>query len=198
LITELLFRKYFVINSLKVFALHPTVDAYRLKRGPGYYFPRRKIKRKLITTSTTTSLATEWCSMKADVTLLRQATQYRCEPRCSLPNRPSKSWIDLWIPRSFKECHHGFSSQNESMNRLISRYAPKDRTFCQSPLTSRICWPLSRQCRPRQVLMSAFYEWILNSPRNTVIMLGNMGKNEIMTSCIRSNRTKESERTWSS
>jgi hypothetical protein len=39
-----------------------------------------------------------------------------------------------------KECHHGHSSQkNESMNKLISRYVPKDLTFCQSTsLASRI------------------------------------------------------------
>ncbi len=40
-----------------------------------------------------------------------------------------------------KECHHGHSSQkNESLNTLVSRYCPKDKTFSHSTsLAGRIC-----------------------------------------------------------
>jgi hypothetical protein len=138
----------------------------------------------------------EWCSMKADVTQAATGNPVSVRrPRCSVQtgHRNHGSIVNT---EKLKECHHGFSSQNESMNRLISRYVPKDRTFCQSPLTSRICWPLSRQCRPRQVLWAPS-RMNIKLPRNTVIMLGNMGKKR-HDKLYQAQPHKRKERTWSS
>ena len=86
----------------------------------------------------------DWCAMKnADTT---QKALGELKYRCKKAN--PKMYEDLCLilkkftdTDKLKDCHHGHSSQkNESMNRLISRYVPKDRTYCQSSsLSGRVC-----------------------------------------------------------
>jgi hypothetical protein len=86
----------------------------------------------------------DWCSMKkASATVAATGNlKYRCKKENSKLYKQIVEVMDRFTnTEKLQECHHGFSSQkNESMNKVVSRYVPKDRTFCQSmSLTSRIC-----------------------------------------------------------
>jgi hypothetical protein len=84
------------------------------------------------------------CAVKnADAT---KAAIGELKHRCKKENKKMYEDISQIMDRftnteKLKECHHGCSSQkNKSMNRVISRHVPKDRTFCQSvSLHSRTC-----------------------------------------------------------
>jgi hypothetical protein len=130
------------------------VDAYRLKRNFGCWILsyhtmtfdifREKSKAVVEHHFNNHTHCGDWCAMKnADVT---KAAIGELKYRCKKENKKMYEDISQIMDRfteteKLKECHHGYSSQkNESMNRMISRYVPKDRTFCQSmSLHSRIC-----------------------------------------------------------
>jgi hypothetical protein len=86
----------------------------------------------------------EWCSVKkADAT---EASKGNLKHRCKKENKKVHEDVSQILCRfteteKLKERHHGCSSQkNESMNQLIARCVPKDRTRCQSASqTGRIC-----------------------------------------------------------
>jgi hypothetical protein len=80
-------------------------------------------------------------------------------------------------PGKLRECHHPYSSQkNESMNKLISRYVPKDGTFCKSmSLNSRVCLAVGVD----SVIHEEYYQRLFNEmktelPGNTRKMLVRM------------------------
>jgi hypothetical protein len=84
-----------------------------------------------------------WCSMKnaAATTKASGNLKYRCKVKNAKLYEDSSSVMARFSePEKLRECHHHHSSQkNESMNKLISRYAPKDWTFCHSmSLVSRV------------------------------------------------------------
>jgi hypothetical protein len=80
---------------------------------------------------------------KADLTETAAGNlKYRCKKDKPVLYKQVVEVMDRFVKQEkLRECHHGYSSQKkESMNNLISRYVPKDRTYCQSlSLTSRIC-----------------------------------------------------------
>jgi hypothetical protein len=130
------------------------VDAYRLKRNFGYWILsyhtmtfdifREKSKAVVEHHFNNHTHCGDWCAMKnADAT---KAAIGELKCRCKKENKKMHGDISQIMDRfteteKLKECHHECSSQkNESMNRMISRYVKKDRTFCQSmPLHSRTC-----------------------------------------------------------
>jgi hypothetical protein len=82
-------------------------------------------------------------------------------------------------PAKLHECHHRYSSQkNESMNKVISRYVPKDRTFCKSmSLSSRVCLAVGLD----SVSHEEYYQRLFNEtksdmPENKRRMLAKMSK----------------------
>jgi hypothetical protein len=130
------------------------VDACRLKRNFGHWtlschtmtsdMFREKSKAVVEHHFNNHTHCGDWCAMKnADAT---KAAIGELKHRCKKENKKMHEDISQIMDRfteteKLKECHHGCSSQkNESMNRVISRHVPKDRTFCQSmSLHSRTC-----------------------------------------------------------
>jgi hypothetical protein len=168
------------------------VDAYRLKRNFGYWllsyhtkdFDTFQQKSKAVVEHHFNNHAhcDDWCSMKkADATQTAIGNlKYRCkindkkmyEDMCKVLHRFTES-------AKLKECHHGYSSQkNESMNQLISRYVPKDKTFCQSmSLNSRICLAVGVDSVGHEEYYERLFEKMkIPFPDNTRIMLRSMKK----------------------
>jgi hypothetical protein len=150
------FGKYVfgLANAPKSTSTCTMVDAYRLKRNFGYWllsycqkdFDIFLDKSKAVVEHhfNNHENCDDWCSMKeADSTTeARGNLKYRCKKEDAKLYVQIRDVLSCFTGTGkLRECHHRYSSQkNESMNKLISRYVPKDRTFCKSmSLHSRVC-----------------------------------------------------------
>jgi hypothetical protein len=171
------------------------VDAYRLKRNFGYWlmsynkeqFDIFQMKSKAVVEHHFNNHVhcDSWCTMK-NADPKKTATgnlKYRCKVKNHLLYKQIRDIMDRFTETGkLKECHHTFSSQkNESMNKLISRFVPKDRTFSRSmSLGSRVCLAVGID----SVGHAEYYDRILAEmsvtfPANTRTMLTRMtGKRE--------------------
>jgi hypothetical protein len=90
-----------------------------------------------------------------------------------------------------RECHHRYSSQkNESMNKLISRYVPKDRMFCKSmSLHSRVCLAVGvDSVSHEEYYQRLFNEMKTEMPGNTRKMLERMSNRKNTIDITRPNQ----------
>jgi hypothetical protein len=179
-------------NSPQKISICTMVDAYRLKRNFGYWlmsyhtepFDIFKARSKAVVEHhfNNHTYCEDWCSMKK-ATSTQAATgnlKYRSKIDNPILYKQVVEVMERFVSEEkLRECHHGFSSQkNESMNKLISRYVPKDRTFSQSmSLASRICLAVGVD----SVGHESYYKRLLGNmnislPKNTTIMLRNMKK----------------------
>jgi hypothetical protein len=131
------------------------VDAYRLKRNFGYWLLsyhtsefdifQEKSKAVLEHHFNNHAHCNDWCAMKKANAITQAARgnlKYRYKKEHPKLYKDLCQTVEHFTEtKKLRECHHGYSCQrNESLNRLISQFVPKDRTFCQSmSLTSRIC-----------------------------------------------------------
>jgi hypothetical protein len=117
------------------------VDAYRLKHDFGYWllsycqkdFDMFSDKSEAVVEHhfNNHSHCDDWCSMKATdaTTEAKGNLKYQCK------KEDAKLYVQICdvmscftTPGKLRDCHHRYSSQmNESMNKVISRYVPKDR-----------------------------------------------------------------------
>jgi hypothetical protein len=88
-----------------------------------------------------------WCQHRGkSETELEQLGNYRSKTKNATMYLLCMGIIDRFSDKeSLRECHHRMHSQkNESMNRSIMRYAPKDKTLCRTmALTARISMSVS-------------------------------------------------------
>jgi hypothetical protein len=87
----------------------------------------------------------EWCKYKDNKDLIRKEgiTKYKkIDSKEYLKTREIHK--QFTTDTKLTEINHPFSSQkNESMNKLISKLAPKTMTFCRSlSLKDRVCWAI--------------------------------------------------------
>jgi hypothetical protein len=166
------------------------VDAYRLKRNFGYWLLSYCQKEFDIFSDKSKAVVEhhfnnhencdDWCSMKGadSTTEARGNLKYRCKKENAKLYVQIRDVLSRFMtPGKLRECHHRYSSQkNESMNKLISRYVPKDRTFCKSMLlNSRVCLAVGVD----SVNHEEYYQRLLNEmkmelPGNTRKMLVRM------------------------
>jgi hypothetical protein len=150
------FGKYIfaLANSTVSTSTCTLVDAYRLKRNFAYWllsshtesFATFKAKSQAVVEHhfNNHDHCGEWCSMKK-ATAANTASghlKYRCKEEHPVLYKQIGDVMSRFVTdEKLRECHHGHSSQkNESLNNHIKRYAPKDKTYCQTTsLASRIC-----------------------------------------------------------
>jgi hypothetical protein len=169
------------------------VDAYRLKRNFAYWlmcyhkesFEIFQEKAKAVVEhhfNDHSYCDASWCSMKkgSDEKTATGNLKYRCKDKYKLLYKQVSDVMDRFITtKKLKECHHGHSSQkNESMNRLVSRYIPKDRTYSQSmSMASRVCLAVGVDSVGHwEYYERLFAETSVKLPLHTRIMLERMSK----------------------
>jgi hypothetical protein len=163
------------------------VDTYRLKRNFGYCLLsyhtsefdifQEKSKAVLEHHFNNHTHCDDWCAMKkVDATqAVRGNLKYRCKKEHPKLYKDLCQIVEHFTEtEKLRECHHGYSSQkNESLNRLISQFVPKDRTYCQSmSLTSRICLAVGIDSGGHKKYYQCIFDRMNTSlPSNTRTML---------------------------
>jgi hypothetical protein len=187
------FGKYVfgLANAPKSTSTCTMVDAYWLKRNFGYWLLSYCKKDFDIFSNKSQAVVehhfnnhshcNEWCSMRkgADATTEAKGNlKYRCKTENSkLYDQIHDVVSRFTTPVKLRECHHRYSYQkNESMNKVISRYVPKDRTFCKSmSLSSRVCLAVGLDSvRHKEYYQRFFDETKSDMPENTRRMLVKM------------------------
>jgi hypothetical protein len=170
-----------------------TVDAYRLKRDFGYWL-LSYCKQDFDTFSKNSKAVVEhhfnnhahcdvsWCPMKNSdpVMAARGNLKYRCKKKnAKFYEQICDVMARFTTYEKLKECHHRYSSQkNESMNRHISRYVPKDVTYSQSmSLTARVSLAVGIDSVGHEdYYKQVFEELNIELPKNTRMSLQAMSR----------------------
>jgi hypothetical protein len=167
------------------------VDAYRLKRNFGYWLLSSHTETFDIFTEKSKAVVEhhfnnhihcgDWCPMRKVTNATKTATgnlKYRCKKENAILYKQIIEIMGRFVkPEKLRECHHGYSSQkNESMNKLISRYTPKDRTFSQSTsLASRVCLAVGvDSVGQEEYFRLLFAKLKMKLPENTKLLLRKM------------------------